>query len=261
MGKCMIETISRLVHPVNPAERRIRSIEWVQEEPFSDGPGELVYDNVMGTRTHYRHLETGKDYLGFTGGVVWPFLKNQGGLVVLGVQMPEKDQDIPALEVLEAELVDSQRGLLENIRELRIKYGARKNAQVIKVWYGPTTAEQTSALGRFQKESAGDPKAKGEAQFYFTLPYQLDDPDFYRNTVQSIMEGLRPGKKRLTGLSMFSGLQGELSNLTTEDLGAKIENFPGVAALCHAVAGINPAFNLAGGWEKAITRYRGREEW
>jgi len=261
MERCVIETISRLVYAVNPAERRIQSIEWEQEEPFSDGPGELVYDNMMGMRTHYRHLETGKDYLAFTGGAVWPFLKNQGGLVVLGVLMPEQGEDIPSLEVMEAKLVESQRGLLENIRELRIKYGVRKNPNILGIWQGPTTAEQNSALGRFQEEAEGDPKDIGERRFYFSPPSLFDDPDFYRNTVQGIMECLRPGQKRLIGLAVFSGLKGELSNLTTEDLGAKIENFPGVAALCHAVAGINPVFNQAGSWEKAITRYRGREEW
>jgi hypothetical protein len=261
MEKCVIEIISRLVHPVNPAERRIQSIEWDQEEPFSDEPGELVYDNVMGTRTHYRQLETGKDYLGFTGGVVWPFLKNQGALVVLGVQMPEKEEALPSLEVLEAELVDSQRSLLDNIRELLIKYAARRNSNILRIWHGPTTAEQNAALMRFKEEAAGDPKDKGEALCYFTPPYQFDDPDFYRNTVQGVMECLWPGQKRLNGLIMFGGLQGELSNLTTEDLGTKIENFPSVAALCHAFAGINPVFNQAGSWEKAITRYRGREEW
>jgi hypothetical protein len=261
MDKCLIEIKSNLVHQVNLAERRIQSIEWDQEEPYSDGPGELVHDNELRYRTHYRHLETGKDYLDFTGGVVWPFLKNQGALVVLGVLIPEQDQDIPALEVLEAELVESQGGLLENIRRLRIRYGARRNPNILGIWQGPTTAEQNSALGRFQEEAAGAPQAKGEARFFFTLPYQLDDPDFYRNTVQGIMEYLKPGQKRLTGLAGFSALQGELSNLKSDDLGARIENFPGVAALCNAVAGVNPAFNQAGGWEKAITRYRGREEW
>jgi len=64
------------------------------------------------------------------------------------------------------------------------------------------------------------------------------------------MECLRPGQKRLTGLAVFSGLQGELSNLTSEDLGA----------LCHAVARINPAFNRAGSCEKVITRYLRGEE-
>ena len=261
MEKCVIEIISKLVHSVNQAERRIRSIEWDQKDPYSYGPGELVYENPSGYRNLYRHGETRKDYLDFTGGVVWPFLKNQGALVVLGVQMPKQDQDIPALEVMEAGLVESQRGLLENIRGLRIKYAARKNPDILRIWQGPTTAEQNAALMRFKEEAAGDPKDKGEAQFFFTLPYQFDDPDFYRNTVQGIMECLRSGQKRLTGLAGFSGLQGELSNLKSEDLGAKIENFPGVAALCHAVAGINPVFNQAGGWEKAITRYRGGEEW
>lgn len=71
--------------------------------------------------------------------------------MIVGVQMPDRnDEDIPALEVMEAALVESERGLLEKIRDLRIRYGSRKNDQILRVWNGPTTPEEYMALGRFQ---------------------------------------------------------------------------------------------------------------
>jgi hypothetical protein len=259
MEKCVIEIVSQLVYPVNPTERRIQSIEWEQQDPFDDAPGAVVYDDLRKIQTYYRHTETGKHYLAFTGGAVWPFLKNPGAVVVIGVHMPERAEDIPALEVMEAALVDSERGLLEKIRDLRLRYGARKDEQILRVWHGPTTVEQYMALSRFQKE-ADEIQPRVEALFYFTLPHLGEEPDFYRNTVQSIMEALKPGQKRITGLSAFSGLQGELVNLTTDDLGGRIVDFPGVAALCHAYAAVNPAFNQTGRWEGVITKAMGLEE-
>ncbi len=259
MENCIIEPVSHMVYAVNPTERRIQSIEWEQQDPFDDAPGAVVYDDLRKIQIYYRHTETGKHYLAFTGGVVWPFLKNPGAVVVIGVQMPDRAEDIPALEVLEAALVGSERGLLDAIRGLRVRYGARKDAHILRVWHGPTTPAQNSSLMRFQKD-AEDDRPLVEALFYFTLPHLGEEQDFYRNTVQSIMEALKPGQKRITGLSAFSDLQGELVNLTPDDLGGRIVDFPGVAALCHAYAAVNPAFNQRGRWEGVITRGMGRME-
>ena len=242
-----MESIIKVISRLDAHSQAARRIATVEDNPTLRNPLSPYEPARYALRYlfHFQHLETGKNYLDFTGGAVWPYLNNPGALVIIGVAMPMNGEDVPTLEFLEADLVYSQNGLLTRIAEIRGRYGAGENGGILKVWYGPMSSTQTMAMLRFQEEARNDPKSRGEAAFSVTKPSQYDDPDFYPNMVQAIIENLRPGQKRLTGLNRFKPLEAELSNLTGDDLKTRMEHFPGIMASCHAFAGINPAFNQA----------------
>jgi len=238
MIKSIIQIVTDQILGSSLYDLRIKYLEKerVERDPYrEEEPGTIIRQPVYRYRSYFHHLETGKKYLAFSGGVSWPRFNTPGCLVVLGVGMPEDPEILPEIEVLEVSSGINFSVILEAALEIRIRYGAIKNDKVLKIWYGPENNAQAQAVERFKEAHQEDYRRLGYPIILISSPYLSEQADYYDNAVQSILEFLRSdasGRKRLVGVTRFKDLEHEIRNLSEGHVKKKLEEFPATAALC-----------------------------
>lgn len=209
-------------------------------------------------KIYSQHIETGKNYSNFTGGITWPYFEKPGALVVLGIAMPEALEALPGIEILEVVSGDTNRGLIEAMAGLRGKYGAFQDANMLRIWYGPSNNTQMQAVIQFQEEN------REEYEVIVTPPYYSEEEVYYENALQLIIGYLQKdaaGEKRLSGLANFKNLEFEAMNLSRDEIKGQIVNYPALAALCHGITSVNPQLLKGKTWLEAITRTSTDQSW
>jgi hypothetical protein len=202
-GKIHLETVKCLIEKgVQPKFDR------AVEEHISkiEGRGSYVQP------TYYRNIETGEEYLHLAGGLGWPSNGIPGYCCIIGVDRPETKEEEPSFRVLDEKEDLGIKGLLEKCKELREKWGYKKNSELFQIFYGDYEAFP-SIVHEFNTGFYRNPGDRNG--LYISPPSGFELRNSFQIYIQKIREFLSPnkaGKKRLY-LGGCEIIKNRLSNL------------------------------------------------